>query len=235
MSYYKKNSWANRIPKAVFYGTLRSDRQIFFDIAATRSDLIEGHWNSGGEGLGPWNPSSDEVRLKNEDPRFRNESFREGPSMIGTLNNLLKSKIQEGINYTPANYKFTVVLTGDGGESTSGRLSYLLAYSGSVVLIQDHDMAYTFSSYLKPWVHYVPLSFTGSDIIEKIEYLLLHDHIAERIATNAKNFGQSHLRYEDYLCYVATALKAVSNITSVSDANEPFNATKLIVPNDVYY
>ena len=84
-------------------------------------------------------------------------------------------------------------------------------------------------------MHYVPLSFTASDIIDKIEFLISNDHVARRIALNARNFGISHLRYEDYLCYVAKALNTVSNITSTTDANMPFNATKIQISDNVYY
>ena len=49
------------------------------------------------------------------------------------------------------------------------------------------------SIYLKhnfrPQVHYVPLSYSSSDLIEKIEWLIEHDTMAQRIAENAKNFG----------------------------------------------
>ena len=149
--------WEKKLPKAVFYGTLRKDRQIFYDLAAKRPDLIEGKWNSGGEYLHPWNPASNESKLESEDPRLSktaNQSISDEEQEIGTLKNLLKVKINQGVPYIAANYKFVVVLTGDAGFSTSGRLSILLAHSGSVVLVQDHDMVYSFSSFLKPWVHH---------------------------------------------------------------------------------
>jgi hypothetical protein len=51
-----------------------------------------------------------------------------------------------------------------------------------------------------------PLSFTEADIVDKIKWLIAHDHIAKKITKNAENFGKSYLRLEDYYCYVATAL-----------------------------
>ena len=114
-----------------------------------------------------------------------------------------------------------------------GRLSKLLG-SGAVILLQENEFAYTFSSYLERWVHYVPLSVNAADIIDKIEYLKANDHLAERLASNAKNFARSHLRLEDYFCYVATALHSVSNITSRTDANIPFQPHKIIIPDESY-
>ena len=39
-------------------------------------------------------------------------------------------------------------------------------------------------------VHYVPLSYSSADLIEKIEWLINHDTMAQQIAENAKNFGK---------------------------------------------
>ena len=54
-----------------------------------------------------------------------------------------------------------------------------------MILIQEHEFTYTFSSRLKPWVHYVPLSYNTADVIDKIEYLLANDDLAKRLATNS--------------------------------------------------
>ena len=76
-------------------------------------------------------------------------------------------------------------------------------------------------------MHYVPLSYSAADLTAKIEWLIAHDDLAQRIAKNARAFGDSYLRFEDTLCYIATALETVGNITGVKDANIPFNATLL--------
>ncbi len=94
-------------------------------------------------------------------------------------------------------------------------------------LLQESEFEYHFSARLKPWVHYVPITYTTADIIEKILWLQQHEHAAYRIAQNAKNFGQSYLRLEDFLCYSATLLKTLSNITSATDANEPFDPIRV--------
>jgi hypothetical protein len=125
-----------------------------------------------------------------------------------------------------------VVATGqtgvEGVHATSGRLASFLAHSGSVVLLQHSEYSYHFSSRLVPWVHYVPLSHSAADLIEKVEWLRAHDDLAQKIAHNGRVFGDSYLRLEDTLCFVATALEAVGNITKMrKDALEPFNATLL--------
>lgn len=153
---------------------------------------------------------------------------------MGTLKNLLKSHLPKAEAYDVTKYKYAVILTGSNGEAGVDRLSRFLAHSGSVILLQEHEFAYTYGSFLKPWVHYVPISYTTADIVDKIEFLINHPILAERLAINARNFGISHLRFEDYMCYVASSLYAISNITSSTDANIPFKPKKVDFPDDVY-
>jgi hypothetical protein len=49
--------------------------------------------------------------------------------------------------------------SGIEGRASSGRLASMLAYSGAVVLLQLSEFEYHFSARLKPWVHYVPLTY----------------------------------------------------------------------------
>lgn len=74
----------------------------------------------------------------------------------------------------------------------------------------------------------VPLAFNGADVLEKVIWLKAHPKLAQRIAANGRNFGQSYLRLEDYYCYAATALEAMGSVATPS-AMVPFNAT--LVPD----
>lgn len=91
-----------------------------------------------------------------------------------------------------------------------------------MVLLQQTDLQYHFSSRVKPWVHYVPLSYTAADLVEKVKWLQEHDDLARQIARNGWNFGQSYLRLEDYYCYAAAALYEVSQVES-DDALQPYS------------
>ena len=62
--------------------------------------------------------------------------------------------------------------------------------TGAVILLQETSMIYHFSSRFKPWIHYVPLAFNMADAIDKIEWLMAHDDMAQQIASNARNFGK---------------------------------------------
>ena len=130
-----------------------------------------------------------------------------------------------GMKYNPKKFKYIIVPSGHENKATSGRLAYLLAHSGAVILLQRHEHTHHFSSRLKPWVHYVPLSMNMADATEKVEWLREHDEMAKQLAENARNFGKSYLRMEDYFCYTATVLKTfgeiAQNSTDALSAFEP--------------
>ena len=202
--------WDKRIPKAAFFASFRDVRHIACDFIASRPDLIDGKcmWNQ--EVKKPWNPSSTEevtVSIPQSDPKTK---------IIGYLGNL--ADITNIATYKPGSYKYNVVIS--HRYSASGRLADLLAHSGSVILLAHSPFSYHFSARLKPWVHYVPLTYSCSDLAEKIEWLRANDHLARQIAINGRNFGKSYLRLEDYYCYIASTLKTLSNIMNQTDATE---------------
>ncbi len=129
--------------------------------------------------------------------------------------------------YSPHHYKYLLVVDSsrDGASSSTGRLAKLLAHSGAVILLQASIFEYHFSAVLKPWVHYVPIAHNTADLTEKVEWLIEHDDLAQKLAKNAANFGKSYLRLEDYYCYMATALDLVGEALAGSDGLVPFNAT----------
>lgn len=70
----------------------------------------------------------------------------------------------------------------------------------------------------------MPLAANAADLLDKVIWLKKHQKMARKIALNGRNFGLSHLRYEDYLCYTAGLLEAMGDIVEPS-ALQPFNAT----------
>ena len=76
---------------------------------------------------------------------------------------------------------------------------------------------------MRPWVHYVPLTYSSADLIEKVEWLQQHDDMAQQIAINARNFGKSYLRMEDYYCYTAAALRLVADIEENTNLTQPYD------------
>jgi hypothetical protein len=138
--------------------------------------------------------------------------------------------IEQHKSYNPGEFKYVVVpLAMMEGMASSGRLLWLLAYSGAVVLMQEGIPTFHITSRLQPWVHYVPLSFSGADLAMKVKWLQLHDDMAKQIATNGRNFGRSYLRLEDYFCYSAKMLMELGHVLNGSDVLTPFD------PIDVFH
>jgi len=89
-------------------------------------------------------------------------------------------------------------------------------------------MNYHFTLRLKPWIHYVPISYTGADLPDKILWLRNNDEKARQIAKNGRNFGLSFLRLEDYYCYTSYLLNQFGKINDKS-ALIPFQKTEKII------
>ena len=88
-------------------------------------------------------------------------------------------------------------------------------------------VSYYFFNRLRPWVHYVPLSYSMAELPSIVEHLLKHENVAKRLASNSRAFGESYLRLEDYLCHSAAILEGFGNALKDSDILQPFNATKI--------
>jgi hypothetical protein len=208
---FNNTAWNKRVSKAAFYGALwfskeSVSRQVVLDLSLQYPDYIVANWS---KSIGP----SDYYHYESSDRDAR----------TGRLSSLVESEMESSkrvpLNIYMSSYKYLPVLA---GNSISERLNYFLAHSGAVLLLQETDLQYHFSARLKPWVHYVPLSYTAADIVEKVKWLQEHDDLARQIAKNGWNFGQSYLRLEDYYCYAATALHEISQVET-DEAKYPFS------------
>ncbi len=209
--------WNSRVEKGAFFGTfywvpLCISRQIVLESAKRRPDLIVANYTNS-IGASSYHPYS-----KSTDPNVDSFDFEK----VDLKGQKLEKKLSLVDDYI-GKYKYLIVL---GGISVSDRLQVFLARSGAVILLQESDILYHFSPRLKPWVHYVPLSYTAADVIEKIEWLKSHDHVARRIARNGYVFGKSYLRLEDYYCYIAQGLHAFGRVMT-SNALVPYNMTEI--------
>ena len=185
--------WDKRIPKAAFFSSYREQRRLIYDQAALRPDLIDAplHYPTNVQ-LEPWNKNSPEPQFRSREELLNWTTQGRHPTEPGFVSHLANISRANDTRYTPGHYKYVVVM--GYAMSTSGRLAYALAHSGAVVLLAKSPFSYHFSSRLVPWVHYVPLSFSASDLVQKIEWLRDNDGMARQLALNAKNFGKSYLR-----------------------------------------
>ncbi len=234
----EQTPWREKQSKAAFYASMAPSRHMVFDQAVLRPDLIVATFGGAVYTTAAWNPLSDEPRgqglvifaciylivlnhpCAGSDP---GKEFHAHRNHTGFLQYIWP--LARGGHYKPTQYKYVVVCLGAQDQSTSGRLSGLLAHSGSVVMLQESEFQFHFSDELKPWVHYVPLAYNSADLIEKVEWLKAHDDLAQKIAINAANFGKSYLRLEDFYCYMANSLEVIAGVLQDSDVLQPFNAT----------
>ena len=91
-----------------------------------------------------------------------------------------------------AQYKY--ILDMDGGLGSS-RVQGLFG-SGSVPFLADSDWFLNFSTLLKAWVHYVPVSHDLLDLYDKLEYARSHDDHMRWIVQNAIGFKRKYLSRE---------------------------------------
>ena len=212
-------NWEDKIPKAAAFVSYMVTRHIFFDLVSTRPDLFEGCFEESA-GINPWNPSSreEEFEPKTSDKKKFDSKIN------GYVGNILSSA--GGREYNIGSYKYLVIMTGGFGENmmaNTGKLATFLSHSGAVILIQKSEFNWHFSARLVPWVHFVPLSYSMAELVEVVQYLRAHDHLAKQIAENARAFGDSFLRLEDYYCYMSSALSSIGNALNKSDVLVPYN------------
>lgn len=224
--------WRQKKPKAAFYGAMSSLRHTFFSVATANPDLFDFGW-TGAINSHAWNPLSSEKEIPYDDLKAAYEKRDPNFHTPGYLQTLLPSHLFEGhgVNYLHADgtmaaptdmYKYLVVLIGGSNYASADRLASMMIHSGAVLLIQKHEFEYHFSSRLRPWVHFVPLTYTTTDIVDKIRWLQQNDHLAHILAKNARAFALSHLRIEDVVCYATSALQAISSVLNHTTATEPF-------------
>lgn len=233
--------WEERIPKATFFAAWDNNRQIMFDQSRLHPDLFESE-HHGRVICQPWNPLSGEKWQGWDGPRMACHHGTDGPPddksrPPGSCKNMEYVCNRQRDNHDkllpPDHYKYVIVPLGSGGHSTSSRVVHLLAYSGCVVLMPISSIVYHFSSRLIPWVHYVPLAFNMADAYEKVSWLRENDELAKQIAANARAFGQSHLRLEDFYCYNVRAMHTIGDIMRHTDAaSSPFTPKPMQCPVD---
>jgi hypothetical protein len=106
-------------------------------------------------------------------------------------------------------YKYILHLP---GHSEAYRLGYEL-YMGSVILYYPCEYQLWFFKWLKPWVHYVPLSGSIQDVYDKIKWCKQNDDKCKEIVMNARKFAHQYLDREPILDYLQKVFWELSSRT----------------------
>lgn len=99
-------------------------------------------------------------------------------------------------------YKYLVSV--DGVGAAWKRVATILA-SGSVLLLH-HRWTQFFNPALTAWVHYVPLQYNLSDLLERYEWLEAHPAQAQAIAENGLGVARALLRPDALETYFAAVV-----------------------------
>jgi hypothetical protein len=93
------------------------------------------------------------------------------------------------------------------GNVTSSNFMYAFA-SGSVPLVITKSTCWL-SAFIQPFVHYIPVRYDLSDLIEKIQFVHENDAEAKRIAMNAVDMARSVCSPEFQQKYIQSRIQAI--------------------------
>jgi hypothetical protein len=105
-------------------------------------------------------------------------------------------------------YKYLISL--DGVAAAWKRVATILA-SGAVLLLH-HRWNQFFYPGLKPWIHYVPIKYDVSNLIEQYEWLIAHPSQAKKIAENGLRFARCILHPKALEAYFAEVVNKCSEL-----------------------
>jgi len=142
---------------------------------------------------------------KGIDARFvRSEHLSMDPGLEAFLEDegLIGERMQE---IDQVQYKYAISVEGD---SAPDRLYWQL-FSGSVVLVPDGPwQVFAAHTLLRPYVHFVPLRYDLSDLVDKVTWLQAHDEEAQAIAENAARFARRYFTHDGIVYFVDRLLRA---------------------------
>jgi hypothetical protein len=98
------------------------------------------------------------------------------------------------------------------GHSAPNRTSYLLQCGSLILQVESKYVVgdiYWYSHLLKPYVHYVPISFDFTDLEEKINWCRTHDNDCKQIVANAMKFYETHLSRNAIIDYTSGVLNSL--------------------------
>eukprot|EP00930_Biecheleria_cincta_P003029 TRINITY_DN10396_c0_g2_i1.p1 TRINITY_DN10396_c0_g2~~TRINITY_DN10396_c0_g2_i1.p1 ORF type:complete len:569 (+),score=76.91 TRINITY_DN10396_c0_g2_i1:31-1707(+) len=107
-----------------------------------------------------------------------------------------------------ARYKYQIAIE---GNSAPDRICWQL-FLGSVVLVPDSPwQVISVLSLMKPFVHYVPILYDLSDLVERLDWLREHDDEAKQIAHNGAAFAQRYLTCDSNIYYLDRLLRSYAS------------------------
>ncbi|KAG8907344.1 Glycosyltransferase Family 90 domain containing protein [Tulasnella sp. 403] len=133
---------------------------------------------------------------------FTGQAIQCAPGVCKTVESTLKFK--EFLTYEMANqWKYVIDVDGNGWSARFKRLM-----STNSLVLKSTIFPEWFMDRIQPWVHYVPVKNDFSDLYDILYFFHgdhegkgAHDDLAERIATQGKEWSSTFWRREDMVAY----------------------------------
>jgi hypothetical protein len=106
----------------------------------------------------------------------------------------LKSRILMKPPMPPSNFSSYLAVLDTDGNSWSSRFGRLLCLNSVVVKVEPRYVDYFYRG-LRPWVHYVPVRYDLSDLLQRVEWVLdpAHDDAVLEVVRAANGWCRSHM------------------------------------------
>ena len=109
----------------------------------------------------------------------------------------LGSSIQKHIQY-----KYQILIDGFGGMGSGGNGYEWRLLSNCLTFKQESPNITWFEKGLKPYAHFIPVQNDLLDLMEKLEWAMLHEMECQQISKNATDFANNYLKLEDRYYYL---------------------------------
>ncbi|KAJ6494076.1 glycosyl transferase family 90-domain-containing protein [Mycena vitilis] len=118
---------------------------------------------------------------------------------------------------TAAGYKYVLDVDGHGWSSRLKRLMN----TGSLVF-KATTYPEWFSDRIAPWVHYIPVQNSYSDLLDALAFFRAHDDAGARIASRGREWSRAYWRREDLRAYMYRLFLEYARVMSTDRAGMAF-------------
>jgi len=115
------------------------------------------------------------------------------------------------LNFSLQNNQFKYVIYAEGNCGWADRLKLLLN-SGMVIILQHTPCVEYFTEFLKPYVHYIPVDTTFSNISEAIHYAETHDEEVKQMIYAAHKVAETFISVKTMKTFVLALITKYANL-----------------------
>ena len=125
-----------------------------------------------------------------------------------------------------AHYKYNILVDGNGAPASRAVQS---VFTNTLLLKVESPFSEFFYPLMQPYVHYLPVSYNATDLLEKVSWARENDERARRMAEELLSFGKRHLSSSAVNEYVHQLLLALAPLFETPPSSPP-EGFQLFVP-----